>query len=382
MNVKLKHQKLAKALQYVSRSVSNKPNIPVLSNVLLTVNKSGLKLSSTNLEMGIDMWIPGIVENEGSVTVSAKFISDFVNASLGENVEIKLEGNQVIVTTDNSKANFNTIPSSEFPVLPESLEVPLFKIKASELIQSLDKVIFSASSDISVGKIQQSGVLFNLNQEKSEINLIALDGFRLSKRDSKVKFSEGELEDKELIIPSKALSELNKILVDLIDLDEIECYLSKNKALVIFKFEDIEFSIRLIEGPYPDFNRIMPDGYSYTFEVNKNELDSAIKVVNTFAKSNLGYKTLFDLDLENSLIKIKSVVSDVGDNESVVKVENLEGDSDLNSSYNLRYISDIVSHIKGDTIVFETKGPMAASVFKDKSDPKFIHLLMPLRRDN
>ncbi len=382
MNIRLKHQKLAKALQYVSRSVSSKPNIPVLSNVLLQVNKSGLKLTSTNLEMGINMWIPGIVESEGSITVSAKFISDFVNASLGENVELNLDGNLVLVTTDNSKANFNTIPSSEFPVLPESSDTPLFKIKASELLQSLDKVIFSASTDISVGKVQQSGVLFNLNKENSEISLVALDGFRLSKRDSKVKFGEEELSDTELIIPSKALSELQKILLDLIDLDEIECFLSQNKALVIFKFEDIEYSVRLIEGPYPDFNRIMPDSYSYTFEVNKNELDSAIKVVNTFARSNLGYKTLFDLDLENSVIRIKSVVSDIGDNESVVKVESLEGDSDLNSSYNLRYISDIVSHIKGDTIIFETKGPMAASVFKDKSDPKYVHLLMPLRRDS
>jgi len=381
MEIKLNHLNLAKSLQYTSRAVNAKPNIPVLSNVLLDITKNGLKLSATNLDMGITVWIPGLVDKEGKITVSAKFISDFVTASSGDNVEIKLDGSVITVKTDKSKANFNTISAVEFPILPEIAETPLFKISAKEFMVSMDKVIFASSTDMSIGKIQQSGILFEFNKEDSEVIYAGLDGFRLSKRNAKIKELTEILPQEQIIVPARYLSELSKIASDFVDLDEIEVYLSKNKSQIIFKFEEIEFSIRLIEGPYPDYKRILPDSASFSFEVKRGDLEEAIKVVNTFARSNLGYKTLFDLDLENSVIRLKSIVAEVGENESVVSISEVVGDSDLNTSYNLKYIQDVVSHIKGDTIIFESKGPLAASVFKDKSDARFLHLLMPLRRE-
>jgi len=381
MEIKLNHLNLAKSLQYTSRAVNAKPNIPVLSNVLLDITKNGLKLSATNLDMGITVWIPGLVDKEGKITVSAKFISDFVTASSGDNVEIKLDGSVITVKTDKSKANFNTISAVEFPILPEIAETPLFKISAKEFMVSMDKVIFASSTDMSIGKIQQSGILFEFNKEDSEVIYAGLDGFRLSKRNAKIKELTETLPQEQIIVPARYLCELSKIASDFVDLDEIEVYLSKNKSQIIFKFEEIEFSIRLIEGPYPDYKRILPDSASFSFEVKRGDLEEAIKVVNTFARSNLGYKTLFDLDLENSVIRLKSIVAEVGENESVVSISEVVGDSDLNTSYNLKYIQDVVSHIKGDTIIFESKGPLAASVFKDKSDARFLHLLMPLRRE-
>ncbi len=380
MKIKLNRDNLSKSLQYTSRAVSLKPNIPVLSNVLLDVNKNGLKLSATNLDMGINVWIPGVVEQEGSVTVSAKYIADFVAAAVGDNVELSLNDNVVDVVTENSKANFTTIPATEFPVLPEVSETPLFVISAKEFLASMDKVIFASSTDLSAGKIQQSGILFEYDKEKSEINFIGLDGFRLSKRSAKVK-DVNEYPTEQVIVPARYLSELVKIIQDYVDVDSIEVYLGQSKSQVIFKFEEIEFSIRLLEGPYPDYKRIMPDSFSYSFEVKKSDLESAIRIINTFARSNLGYKTLFDLNLENATVMLQSVVAEVGENQTLIPVTSVNGESDLNASYNLRYISDVVSHIKGDTIIFETKGPLAASVFKDKDDSKFVHLLMPLRRD-
>lgn len=381
MKVKLNHEKLSKSLQYTSRAVNQKPNIPVLSNVLLDVNKNGLKLSATNLDMGINVWIPGVVEQEGTITVSAKFIADFVAASFGDNVEVSLDGTVVNVKTDRAKANFNTIPASEFPVLPKTGEDPLFTISAADFMAAMDKVIFACSTDLSAGKIQQSGILFEFDVENGELIFVGLDGFRLSKRTAKVEKLTQSIPTEQVIVPARYLSELVKILSDYTELEDLEVYLSESKSQIVFKFEEIEFSIRLLEGPYPDYKRILPDSDSYSFEVKKADLEAAIRVVNTFARSNLGYKTLFDLDLENSVVKLKSVVADVGDNETVLSVESVQGESDLNTSYNLKYIQDVVSHIKGDTLIFETKGPLAASVFKDKADARFLHLLMPLRRD-
>lgn len=382
MKITLNHAKLAKSLQYASRAVSVKPNIPVLSNVLLDVSNTDIKLSATNLDMGINMWIPGKVEDEGSTTVSAKYIADFVAASSSDKVEIDSKDSTLLVKTSKSKANFSTIPSNEFPPLPETPTTPIFTISSSELIISMDKVLFSCSTDYSAGKIQQTGVLFELEEgNDDEISFVGLDGFRLSKRSSKITNLKKELITSQIIVPARYMSEVVKILQDYSDVDTVDVFITENKSQIIFKFDDVEISLRLIEGPYPDYKRIMPDSFVYTFEVKRNDLEEGIKVINTFARSNLSSKTLFDFDIENNVIKLRSSVAEVGENETVIGVEATDGSGDLNSAYNLRYLQDLVNHIKGETIKFETKGPLSASIFKDKADSKYIHILMPLRRD-
>lgn len=381
MKITLNHSKLAKSLQYASRAVSTKPNIPVLSNVLLDVSNTDIKLSATNLDMGINMWIPGKVEEEGSTTVSAKYIADFVVASSSDKVDIESKDSTLLVKTSKSKANFSTIPSNEFPPLPATPEEPLFTISSSELIISMDKVLFACSTDFSAGKIQQTGVLFELGENDEEISFIGLDGFRLSKRSAKITNLKKDLATGQIIVPARYMAEVVKILQDYSDVDTVNVYITDNKSQIIFKFDDVEISLRLIEGPYPDYKRIMPDSFSYTFEVKRSDLEEGIKIVNTFARSNLSSKTLFDFDIESNVIKLRSSVAEVGENETVIEVTSVDGSGDLNSAYNLRYLQDLVNHIKGETLKFETKGPLSASIFKDKADSKYIHILMPLRRD-
>lgn len=382
MKITLNHSKLAKSLQYASRAVSAKPNIPVLSNVLLEVTDTDLKLSATNLDMGINMWIPGKVDAEGTTTVSAKYIADFVNASSSEKVDITTKENTLTVQTAKSKANFATIPSNEFPPLPEAVNSPVFSISSTELIISMEKVLFACSTDFSAGKIQQTGVLFEFEEgNDEEISFIGLDGFRLSKRTTKISNLQKDALSGQIIVPARYMSEVVKILQDYPDVDTVEVYLSENKSQIIFKFDDVELSLRLIEGPYPDYKRIMPDSFTYTFEVKRSDLEEGIKVINTFARSNLSNKTLFDFDIENSKVSLKSSVAEVGENETEIEVSATDGSGDLNSAYNLRFFQDLVSHIKGETIKFETKGPLSPSIFKDKADSKYVHILMPLRRE-
>src|SRR5260221_799682 len=380
MKITLNHSKLAKSLQYASRAVSAKPNIPVLSNLFLEVSKTDLKVSATNLDMGINVWIPGKVDEEGSTTVSAKYIADFVSASTSEKVDVELKDTVLNVKTPKSKANFSTIPANEFPPLPESGETPLFVISPVEFLVSMDKVIFSCSSDMSAGKIQQTGVLFELVSD-DEIAFVGLDGFRLSKRTAKIADYQKEMMKDQIIVPARYLNEIVKIVQDYPDMEKIQDFLSDNKSQIIFKFEEVEISLRLIEGPYPEYKRIVPDGSVYSFDVKRSDLEEGIKVINTFARSNLSNKTLFDFDIENSAIKLKSSVAEIGDNETEVPVSNADGSGDMNSAYNLRFIQDVVSHLKGETIHFETKGPLSPSVFKDKSETNFFHIVMPLRRE-
>jgi DNA polymerase-3 subunit beta len=379
MKITLSHEKLSKLLMYTSRAVSTKPNIPILSNVKMEVSKSNLNLSATNLDMGINLWIPGVVESEGNLTVSAKFIADFVNASGGEKVELELKDNVLLVETDKSKANFNIIPADEFPIMPKLPENHWFRIDKNEFIKTLEKVLFACSTELTPGKVHMSGALIEVEGE--EVSFVGLDGFRLSKRSVKP-IELNALENlPQIIVPSKYLNELIKISSDATDVEEVVVYLSDNRSQIIFKLEEIEFSIRLLEGPYSDYKKIMPDSATFTFEFKRSDLENAIKVVSTFARSNLNYKALVDFDIENKHFKMRSSVTDVGDNETEVDMITAEADTDLNAAYNLKYLQDIVAHTKGDTLKVESKGALTATVFRDLSDEKFVHLLMPLRRD-
>jgi DNA polymerase-3 subunit beta len=383
MKITLNHNRFSKALGYASRAVSAKPNIPVLSNVLLDTTKTSLKISATNLDMGINMWIPGQVDEEGKVTVNAKYISDFVSAStgVGENVEMELKDNNVNVKTEKSKANFTIIPADEFPVLPAVTENPIFEISTIEFLKSIDKVSFACSTDMSAGRIQQSGVLFEINKENKEINFVGVDGFRLSKRVAQVSNLSDDIKKEEIIVPARYLNELTKIIADYPEVETLQVFLSDSNSQIIFKFDDIEFSIRLLEGPYPDYKRILPAEKVYSFEVSKNELVNSIKIANSFARGNLGNKTLFDFDLETSKVTFRSSVSEVGDGETEVVVSNPDGSTDLKTAYTLRFLQDLVNHIEGDSLIYETKGPLAPSVFRDKNDSQFMHLIMPMRRE-
>lgn len=380
MQIKINQDRIAKALNYVSKAVSAKPNIPVLSNVLLSVNKDKLQLSATNLDMGINMWIAGITESDGKVTASGKFLADFINAAGGERVDISLENDNLHVKTDTSKAQFQTIPASEFPILPKAEGDPFMTMKSADLITAMDKVLFACATDVTTSKIQFTGVLFELEESKTDkVTLVGLNGYQLSRK--VVPITRQDEAAHQLIIPARSMQEMIKVLAAE-DAEDVEIYLSGSKSQVIFKFNDIEFSVRLLEGPYPDYKGAIPNGFAYSFDVNKQEFDKALKIVNTFARTLMGNKVNLDLDLETGSLVMHTEVADLGRNETKLEVQNATGSSDLKDAYSLQFLMNMVNHMSGDTVHFETNAPLAAAVFTDKGDKNFIHLIMPVQRDD
>lgn len=378
MKVIINQDKLSKALNYVSRAVSVKPNIPVLSNVLLEVNSDSLMLSATNLDMGINMWIAGKVEEDGKVTASGKFLSDFVSAAGGEKVQVSLVKDVLNVQTENSNAQFNTIPATEFPILPKISGEPLFVVPATELLDAINKVIFACSTDMGIGKMNLTGVLFELEAANpKQLTMVSTDGFRLSRKILNI-FRANE-EAMQLIIPAKPLQELVKML-STEDVSEVEFYLSESKSQAIFKVNEIELSIRLLEGPFVEYKRVIPEAHEYSFDVSKAEFDRALRIVNTFARTLQGYKMNMDLDLENKAVIMSTKVMELGINETKLEVSNITGSQDLKDAYNLQYLMEMVAHMNGARIKFETNGPLAAAVFTEDDDQNYIHLVMPLQR--
>lgn len=381
MKITIPQDKLSKALLQVARGVSTKPNIPVLSNILLEVSKDQLKLSSTNLDMGIHMWIPGSSDTEGKTTVSGKFIADFVAANSGGKVELALNGEVLHVHTDSSKAEFNTISSGEFPILPKVTSEVFFTVEAKSFIEALDKVLFTCASDFS-GRIQLTGVLMEINSAAPDkLVLAGADGFRLSQKTldiSSAHMDEGA-DKHQLIVPARPLQEFAK-MVDLAEVDNIDVYVNESKSQLIFKLDNMEFSVRLLEGPYPDFKQVIPVDTVYGFDLDKAEFERAMKIVNTFARSLQGYNVDFDLDIESGQLVLRSRVVDLGVNETKMMVKNVKGPNDLKAAYSLQLLMDMVNHAKGNTVTYETNGALAPALFTDQNDKDYIHLVMPMQR--
>lgn len=380
MKLKIRQEQLNRGLNYVAKAASQKPNIPVLSNILLTVSKDELLLSSTNLDMGINMWIPAVVESEGKITASAKFLNDFIAAAGGERVDISTKNETLVVKSENAAAEFQTIPATEFPILPKAEGTPFMTIRSADFVSGLESVMFACATDVTTSKIQFTGVLFDLDASKAdEVTFVGLSGFRMAKKS--IKISRESSDATQLIVPAKPLAEFVKI-VAAEDSENVNIFLSANKSQVIFQLENVEFSVRLLEGPYPDYKSVVPTEHNYSFDVARVDLERGLKIVSTFARSAFGSRIYWDLDLETSTLLLHTSVTDLGTNEVRIPVSNASGVNDLKDAYGLQFLTDLIGNIEAESIHFETKEPLLPAIFTVPDDQSFLYLIMPMARED
>jgi len=373
MKVSILQENLSKALVHVTKAVSSKPSIPVLSNVLIEAKKGKIKLSATDLETGINIWLGGDIESEGAITVSARLLSEFVSSLKSGKLTLEYEKSVLKVESEDNSAEFTTIGADEFPLVPMPEGEALMSLNAIEFADGISQVTFATAHDDSRPVL--TGVLFEASER--HLNMIGVDGFRLSKKTLKV--DKGAKTEWSQIVPAKALDELANIVRDMAtEKDNVEAFLLDDKNQILFVIDDVQLSTRLIEGKFPDYKGIMPKENSYKFDILKEELASVVKVAGIFARNVIGNKTRFLIDPETRKLKLAASVVDVGQNESTASLVEVEGDK-LETAYNAKFLSDMLNAVKGEEIIFETNGVTAPGVFKDKEDPEFLHIIMPMR---
>lgn len=375
MKATVTQENLSRALNYVTKAISTNPSIPILANVLIEIDKEQLKLSTTDLELGISTLVSADVKDEGKVTVDARTLSEFVNSLSSGKLTLELKDKVLTVKNTTNSADFNIISADEFPPLPLAKEKVSFTIKALPFVKSINQVVISAASDDSRPVL--TGILCETTQRK--LSMIGVDGFRLSKKSIGIeKASKKAIKQ---IVPAKALQELSRIAQDLCDdEDDIAVYLLGEKNQMLFKVKEVDLSTRLIEGEFPDYKQIIPKGKKYSFSVDKDVFAQTVRVVSIFARSAVGNKAVFELDHTKNMLKLSAQVADVGENESTVEVHNIEGDG-LKTAYNTRFITDMLNVVEGEEVTFETNGITAPGVFMDKDDKDFLHIIMPMRLD-
>ncbi len=378
MKISCNQESLAKQLGVVGRLVSNKPGLPILANVLLETEDSKLKMTATDLEIGVHTWIGAEVKEDGRITIPARTFSEFINSLPADQIDIVLEEQTVNVNTSNNSAQFNTLPSDDFPDVPRVDDGKLIMSIDPEVLEdAINKVAFAAATDDSRPVL--TGI--KLEAEGTDLTMVAVDGFRLSRK--LVELSKAVEDSLDLLVPAKAMQELAKVIGDLSDAEEkkssekVELYMLEGKNQVIFRYREVDLVSRLIDGKFPEYKQIIPTGYQTRAKMGAGAFQNAVRIVNIFARNVIGNKAITEFDAEKGTIKVSASLAEVGENESSFEAD-IEGDG-MSIGFSSKFLSDMISSIDGEVIIFEGSSATAPGVFKSVEDDSFLHIIMPMR---
>jgi len=366
-------ENLAKGLSIVGRAVATRSTLPVLSNVMLATDGSRLKLSATNLEIGIVCWIGAKVEEDGSITVPARLLTDFVNSLPPERIDMELT---VRTQTLNLKcarfeANIKGIDAQEFPLIPTAGEDSKISLDPSMLRQMIDQVVFAAATDESRPIL--TGVLARFQGE--QLTLAAADGFRLSVRTAHL--PEPVSEPVTVIVPARALAELSRISGEQEQPIEITITPARNQAL--FHMANVDLVSQLIEGNFPDYNQIIPKSYSTRTVVSTSDFVKAAKTANIFARDAANIVRLEIVpggELAPGRVTLTATSAEVGDNVGDIDAV-IEGE-EMEIAFNAKYLIEVLSVVDAAQVALETTSASSPGVIKPVGSEDFTHVIMPM----
>ncbi len=373
MKVTVLQENLAHGLSVVSRAVSPRTTLPVLSNVLVATDEGRLRLSATNLELGITCWVGAKVEEEGSTTAPARTFADLVSILPAGPVSLSLNvATQTLnVRCSTSNADMKCIDAQEFPPLPVAEMDGAILLKVSDFKEMIQQVVFAASQDEARPVLM--GVLVMV--EGDQIAMAAADGFRLSER--KATLAKPATQPLSVIIPARALSELARIAAD--GDEEVAMMLPKGRGQVIFRVKDIELVSQLIDGTYPDYKQIIPRTYKSRTILPTPAMLKACKQAEIFARegSNVARVNIKPAgDAEPGEVEISAYAEETGSNETVITAT-VEGQG-LLIAFNVRFLREVLEVIKTPNVALETTTPNAPGVIRPVGDDSFVHVIMPM----
>jgi DNA polymerase-3 subunit beta len=374
MKVIVKQQQLAHGLNVVSRAVSPRSTLPVLSNILVKTDEGRLRLSATNLELGITSWIGAKVKDEGAITVPARTFSDLISNLPNEEVTLTLnkQTRALNVVCGSSIADIKGIDAEEFPPIPSpdlSIGIPLNVENFKEMIQ---QVIFAASSD--EARPVLTGV--HLTTDGDQITMAATDGFRISLRSSVM----AEAMDKKLnvIIPARALGELMRAAVN--GDETILMIFPQDRGQVIFHMKDTELVSQLIDGNFPDYRAIIPQSFKTRTVLSTSGLLKACKQAEIIAREGTNVAKL-DIQPQTeggevSVLEISAVSEQTGSSEITVDAS-IDGNPIL-VAFNVRFLREALEVIKTANVALETNAANTPGMIRPVGDNDFKHIIMPM----
>ncbi len=357
-------KELSDAVSLVQKAINSQNTLPVLANILIKTEGQKLYLSATNLEIAISTSFNAEVENEGEITIPARLFSNYISLLPEGNVEISLDsGYGVTIKSSDSKTKLKGISAEEFPELPVVQEESSFTLPADILKEGIEQTVFSCSA--SSTRPVLSGVLFWI--KGLELRLVGTDSYRLGER--KITLPE-EMEEQKYIIPARTFQELSRILGKE---KEVKIILSKNQ--ILFQTEHSEISSRLIEGNFPDYERIIPSTEQAISTVLRSELILAVKRAGIFAREIDNNNIRVGIEKEH--ISIATEETEIGSGSTNVKAT-IEGEGTL-MAINAQYFLDVLQVISTEKIIIKTGNSLAPIKILPYENNSFVHIIMPLK---
>src|SRR5215212_5349207 len=363
-------ENLARGLQIVSRAVSTRNPLPVLSNVLLRTEDAGLKLTATNLEIGITAWVAGRIDAEGSLTVPARLFNDLVaGLPSGEKIELESDGATTLrIKAGRYQTQLRGIEADEFPVIPSPGERPTTRVSQKQLRAALSEVVFAAATD--EARPILTGVLTRLSGDK--LTLAAADNYRIAVRSLPIL---DPVEDTSLVVPARSYAELMRVLTDTDD--PVDIMLASSKSQILFHVEGVDLVSRLIDGQFPNYQQVLPSSHSTRAVVERDELLKAVRISALIASSAANVVRLKLGDDGTGTVTI-AAAADVGEAQTEVEAA-IEGDT-VQISFNARYLQDALQSLDQDQLALEFSGPLSPGVFRPTTaDEDYVHVIMPVR---
>jgi len=370
MKLSLLQENLNLALGNVSRFVSSKSQLPILNNILLSTDQGRLKLSATNLDLSINYWIGAKIEEEGSITIPSKEITEFISYLPTGKLDLSVkENNLLTLSSEKTESNFTTMPAVDFPEFPSINPDTAFEIDLDVLTQAISQIAFSAALDDSRPVL--TAILCQFSNDN--LTLVATDGFRLSFKKIKLSNSLNLKTDKPItfLIPAKSLIEITKLAKNN---KKIKIGLTSDEHQVVFILDDVELVSRLIEGDYPDYQKIIPESYNTKIYVNRDEFFQSVKIASVFAKESAN---VVRINIKSGILELSANAPQIGQNKASVDAK-IEGEN-LDIAFNYKFLTDFLTICKSPEILIELNENLTPGFFHDQSDPSFTHIIMPVR---
>lgn len=365
MKIEILQEELLKGLVVVARAVSNRAQLPVLSAVKIEARAAELVLSATDLEIGIRHTISAKVEVQGEVAVPAKTFNELLMTLAPGKLSIELKEQSLVIKSKGFTGKISTLDVSEFPALP-SIKEALFETSASVLAAGVSNVGFASAKETLRPVL--TGVLMEVSQN---LRVVATDGFRLAVSTIGIKGTTAT-KTQSLLVPARALFECGKILKE----GTIKIgYLPESKQ-VLFVGEQTQLSSQIIEGNFPDYNKILPKEFVVRMVVPREELLSAVKTALVFARDN---SNMMRWRVEGGKLSISS--SSSGSGEGLVEIMvKAEGEELIEVVFNAKYVIDYLTLLGNESVWVGLGGKLAPGMMAESENARdsSFYVVMPI----
>ena len=368
MKIICEKDKILKALNSVTKAVASKTTMPVLEGILIQTNDNEVKLTTYDLEIGIEYIIECDVKQQGATVVNAIMFSEIIRKLPDTEINITLnEKNLLVIECEGSLYKFATMNPTEFPELPQINIENSIEIEQNTLKDMIRKTIFAVSTE--ENRPIFTGCLFEISNNK--LNLVAVDGFRLAWKN---KFLQNKINDFTAVIPGRTLNEINKIILD--SFDTIKIGIAKNQAL--FEMEDCKIVTRLLDGEFLNYSSVIPESWETRIRVNKNVIQNCFERISLISSSSIEKEKKYPVKVTIDIGKVTiSCTNQTGDAKEEIYVST-EG-KNLEVGFNPKYFLDALRAIDDEEVFIDFGSNISPCIIRPVEEGDYIYMILPIR---